>query len=462
MPPIIATLLWFLCLVALFVFDPAKEPRNSWALWMPLSWMFIVATRLPSQWFGSGLGQSAQALEEGNPLDRAILGVLILIAIVILANRSFQWGKFFTQNFALAMFLSFALLSVVWSDFPLIAAKRWFRDLGNYFVALLILTDPLPDIAVRTVFRRFSYVVLSLSVMLNKYYPQMSKQYDAWTGMPEYIGAATSKNTLGLICLVTGLFLFWDTVSRWSIRKEGRNRQVLLVNAAFLGMSIWLLNVCNSATSKACLGIGCMVILAAHTSIFVKRPRLLTVSIPLVAIAYVILAYGFNINAHIATAMGRDPTLTDRTKIWAIVLSMGTNPVIGTGYESFWLGPRLVYFWTRGLGRINEAHNGYLEVYLQLGMVGVALLMCFLLAGYRKICGRLKPMVGVGSFGLAIWAVAIFYNITEAAFKGGLLWITIIIASITVRRHTREESQSNGLGHEDVSSTELESTGASL
>ncbi len=48
---------------------------------------------------------------------------------------------------------------------------------------------------------------------------------------------------------------------------------------------------------------------------------------------------------------------------------MKTNPLLGTGYESFWLGPRLQWFWQHaGLGHINEAHNGYLEVYLNLGI----------------------------------------------------------------------------------------------
>ena len=50
-------------------------------------------------------------------------------------------------------------------------------------------------------------------------------------------------------------------------------------------------------------------------------------------------------NGDLAGAVGKDPTLTDRTKIWAILLDMHTNPLLGTGYESFWLGPRLQRFW---------------------------------------------------------------------------------------------------------------------
>ena len=42
-----------------------------------------------------------------------------------------------------------------------------------------------------------------------------------------------------------------------------------------------------------------------------------------------------------------------------------------------------------GVGHLNEAHNGYLEVYLNLGIIGVILIIGFLIAGYRNICKQL-------------------------------------------------------------------------
>jgi len=37
--------------------------------------------------------------------------------------------------------------------------------------------------------------------------------------------------------------------------------------------------------------------------------------------------------------------------------------LVGTGYESFWLGPRLQRIWLAGWRGLNAAHNGYLEVF---------------------------------------------------------------------------------------------------
>src|SRR5580698_11416239 len=113
MPPSLALLLWFILLVALLYLDPARNSKTSLALWVPVSWMFIEGSRLPSQWFNGGLGQAAQSLEEGSPIDRSIYFALIFLAIGILMSRSFNWGNFFARNLALVALLTFALLSVL-------------------------------------------------------------------------------------------------------------------------------------------------------------------------------------------------------------------------------------------------------------------------------------------------------------------------------------------------------------
>jgi exopolysaccharide production protein ExoQ len=463
MPPSLALFLWLVFLVALLRFDPAKGPRTSIALWVPVIWMFILGTRLPSQWLGGQIGQAAQALEAGNPLDASINSVLILLAIGILISRSFKWADFFVRNLALTAFLSFALLSVLWSDFPFVAFKRWFRDIGNYVVILIAVADPNPLEAIRGVLRRLCYLVIPLSILLVKYYPQFSRQYDIWTGVSTDSGATTSKNMLGIVCLIGGLFFFWDIVTRWSDRRERRTKRIILVDIAFIAMTLWLLNIANSATSRVCLALGCLVIAAAHSKMFQRRPGFLKALIPAGCLLYLILALGFGLNGELAGAVGRDPTLHDRTKIWAILLAMHTNPLLGAGYESFWLGPRLQRVWQSGLGRLNEAHNGYLEVYLNLGMTGLFLLIAFLIASYRTICRRLRPFSSLASLALALWTILLFYSVSEVGFRSGLMWLTFLLGAITVpkraenRRHSAATFDNAGVA-EPIASFPLETT----
>jgi O-antigen ligase len=451
MSPSLALLVWFMLLLALLRFDPAKEPGISVALWVPLIWLFIIGSRLPSQWFGGQVGQVAAALEEGNALDRNIFSILILLAIGILISRSFKWGDFFAHNFALMTLLSFGLLSVLWSDFPFVALKRWFRDLGLYLVLLVVLSDPHPLEAVCTLLRRLSYLLIPLCILLIKYYPSIGKEYDSWTGMAFYVGATTSKNMLGVLCLISGLFFFCDTLTRWCERKERLTRRILIVNVSFIAMTLWLMHMSSSATSRLCMVLGCVVIVVAHSKTARNHPALLKVLIPLGICLYLVLVFGLgvDINAVVAEAVGRDPTLTDRTLIWKTLLSMHTNPLIGTGYESFWLGSRLLKVWESDVGRINEAHNGYLQTYLQLGIIGLSILSSFLIASYRTICRRFESLSSLGLLGLALWTVLMFYNVTEASFQGGLLWLTFFLVAIDLGPGGGEQLS----GHRSVACT---------
>jgi len=395
--------------------------------------MFIAGSRNPSQWLGGGVSMSAEAFAEGNPLDRSFDFALILLAIGILMARSFDWGGFFARNLTLMAFLSFALLSVLWSDFPFVSFKRWFRDLGNYLMILVILSDPHPQEAFRTILRRLNYLLIPLSVLLIKYYPLIGKQWEVWSGADSYVGATTGKNLLGVLCLISGLFFFWDTLVRWPERKRRQTKRIIIVNIAFLAMTLWLLILASSTTSRVCMALGCLVIAATHTKSIKRHPMWLKVLVPACFCLYLILAFGLDMNGAMAGAVGKDPTLTDRTKIWAIVLGMHTNPLIGTGYEGFWLGPRLETFWrTAGLGHLNEAHNGYLEVYLNLGLIGLFLLGLFVTSSYRTVCRRLRPFSSLASLTLALWITFLFYCVTEAGFRTGLMWLTFLMGGISV------------------------------
>lgn len=451
MPPFLALFCWAVMLVTVLHFEPVLTARPSRALWVPVIWLFFLGSRSPSQWFGEQVTASAAAFEDGNPLNRITTVVLLLLALGILVSRSFDWRKFLSLNLALTAFVGFALISFCWSDFPLVALKRWVRDFGSYMVMLVILTDRRPTDAVRIVLRRLSYLLVPLSIVFNKYYPGLSKQYDPFSGFGYYIGVATSKNMLGLLCLISGLFFFWDTAIRWEDRRLRRTRRILLLNGAFFAMTLWLLYTAKSTTSSICLILGCLAIAAAYSKVFRRRPGLLKGLIPVAFLVYLLLSLGLGMRGSLAEAVGKDPTLTDRTKIWGFLLGMHTNPIIGVGYQSFWVGPRLQWFWQNaGLGHLNEAHNGYLEVYLQLGLIGVVLLAIFLVSSYRRACRRLNSDFNLAVFGMAIWMVVLFYNLSEAAYEAGLLYTIFLLGILAVPSGARVQVRKAASQNDDA------------
>jgi O-antigen ligase len=144
-------------------------------------------------------------------------------------------------------------------------------------------------------------------------------------------------------------------------------------------------------------------------------------------------------NEGITHALGRKSDLTGRTEIWAALLPMAPNPVVGAGFESFWLGPRKTIIWNAFPGNpLNEAHNGYLEVYLNLGAVGLLLILLILMSGYRRAVAAFRHTPDLGGLMISYVGAATVYNITEAGFRMlNPIWIfllfAVIAASATVR-----------------------------
>src|SRR5207247_2291965 len=130
-------------------------------------------------------------------------------------------------------------------------------------------------------------------------------------------------------------------------------------------------------------------------------------------------------------------TLTGRTELWASVLRMSVNAWIGAGFESFWLGERLKTLWVQYHFAPTQAHNGYIEVYLNLGWLGLFLLAGVLWAGYRTTRNRLNlsPNIPFATFGLAYLTAYALYNITEGTFKAlDVLFIIFLITAIEYPR----------------------------
>jgi O-antigen ligase len=434
----LAAIIYVTGILVLFILERMRSGRTRWHLWIPTIWFFISGSRHVSVWLNPNAILSPEQYLEGSPLDAVIYSVLILAAMLVLVTRWELVVKLARTNWPIALLILYCAISVLWSDFTLVASKRWIKSLGDYAMIVMLLTEPDWQLAVNQVLSRVSYVVFPLSILFIKYYPSIGRSYAShWEGTQYFSGICDTKNMLGMVCLILGFSAVWRLLHGWRTPKCSKWIAWLL-DTSVVSMAVWLLVLCDSKTSLSSFVLASGVV-SAHR--FIKLVRTSVVSNLMVAgvllCAASVLFLGFGGGA--LEALGRNSTLTGRTGIWSAVLSVPINPLIGTGFESFWLGQRLTYLWTFPIvDGITEAHNGYLEMYLNLGWIGEALILILLLTGYWNIQSSLRHEPEAGRLQLGYFMIAVVYNFTEAGFRStDLVWLSFLLAIASVPRMSK-------------------------
>jgi exopolysaccharide production protein ExoQ len=415
---------------------------TSLALWIPLLWLLIVSSRPISFWFHGGiLVESPDAYLEGSPLDASLYFVLMAAGIGVLFSRGLNWGKIFSSNRWLFVFILYCGVSVIWSDYPFVSFKRWIKDLGNVVMVLIVLSDKDSVEATRALLARFTYIVIPLSVLFIKYYSDYGK-YFMHTGDVSYCGVATEKNALGCLAMVSGLFLLWDLIQERTVQNKRFPNIDLLSNSILLMMVFWLLSMASSSTALVCLVFGACVILILQLPIARRYTRYLG-TYSLIAGLLILLLYSVPfISEAFVEMLGKDMTLTGRTILWTQLLSEPIDPILGTGNQSFWLGPRAQEYWERWTFHPNQAHNGYLETYLNGGLVGVFLLLMMIISSGRNLKKEVLLGSRYGIFCISLLFVSLIYNWSEAMFnKMSPIWFILLMTCLSSSRSLQSMPQ---------------------
>lgn len=438
MPPQIAALIFAIGIAGLFYLDRDKSARPSKALWLAVIWLGTGGSRPVSAWLGMSMSPASSGqLPPTSLLDQLVAGSLILLGAVVVIRRRRDASALLRASWPILLYFSFALLSLSWSDFPGWGFKRWIRALGDVIMVLIIVTDARPTAALRRLFSRLGFILLPASLLLIKYYPNLGRAYDI-SGAQMNTGVTTNKNILGVVTYVLVVGTLWQVLSLLRDRKQPYRGRRLLAQCILLAFGIKLLFTAHSATSGVCFVLAAGLMLAFARPLFQRRPR----AVHALVLAILLGGWGaFLLGAEhdVAGALGRKPGL-GRTVIWNIVIPMAPNPIGGAGFETFWVGPRVERVRNRMImagtvGGVNEAHNGYIEVYLNLGWIGLGLIALILVHGYRKAVRAFRRDPPLGALLVAYVVTAVTYNITEAGFRMlDFSWFFLLLSVVAASR----------------------------
>lgn len=331
----------------------------------------------------------------------------------------------------------FALASTLWSQDPALSLRNAIYLVFNTLFALYLVKRFDPEQQMR-LFLFLGAVAGVLSILVAVFLPKYGLAHT--NGVLSWQGIFIQKNSLAevMMFLLTPAFFAKPATPfpRFS-------------RAAYIVLVLFLVGMSGSRT--AWIATVVLLVYVACAKWVVKFQRkdgiLLTMALLFVgAIAAVVLAA---YSTEILALLGKNENLSGRTDIWkAVLLSIAKRPLIGYGYAAFWEGFRgesahvvLAAHWF-----VSYAHNGFLEVALELGLIGLGLVVWTLIRAFGDAVRSLRP----GCPGDVLWYISIIlmmllYNIDEARFlfPNTLEWVMYIVACAGLWQEARKIKRKN-------------------
>jgi len=433
LPPPLALFLTLAFIVFLFRRDIGERPNVSGALWLPLLWLLLGSSRPFTTWlniFGLPVPFSGGSSEEGNPVEASFIYAMAIAGLFVLIQRQVSFPEVLQRNGWIVAFIAYCFISVVWSDYPFTSFKRVTKIFNHPIMALIVLTEPDFEEALTRLMKRCAYVVVPVSILFIKYYPQLGVSYDAWSGVQVTQGISVGKNGLGTDCLILGFFFFWYLLQTWRTERTTQRRNELRLIAGFLIGILYLLRLSHSATSTICLLVAILVVVFVGIHPTIKNYIGMYTLAGLVLLIAAELEFG--ISGRLSESMNRGSDLTGRTELWAHCLENQFHPILGAGYDSFWIGEsraRIAAFYNKW--NPGGSHNSYLDTYLDLGLIGLSILIGLLIATFWKIRPELFRNFEWGRYRWAFLVAVILRGWTESTFKtNSALWFVFYIIAM--------------------------------
>lgn len=367
------------------VFEPAADVTyNVDSSWMRLLWLPVYAVTV------------LLSLVRAERFRRILPGLAMATALCALCFASSQW------SIDPAMTNRRAIAVTATSLFGLYLAARW---RGGHLTQILAV----------------SFAVLAAgSYIAAIAFPAVGIAHDINAG--DWKGLWYEKNQMAAM-MVLGFIA--ACASAWAVPR--RRRLWLGVAAAIFGLVV----LSHSATSL----VVCILVVGAYPVLMAMEQGGLRAVIvfwlagaaALAGAAVILIAPDM-----VFAALGKDPTLTGRTEIWASLGRLSAkHPWLGYGYKAFW-GPdsipnkivRRETHWD-----VPSAHNGWLDLKIQLGWIGVLLFAACLAAGALCAVARFAK-VRDGYFSVLILMLFSVQILSESFVldQNDLIWALFVCA----------------------------------
>ncbi|SHL32610.1 O-antigen ligase [Roseibium suaedae] len=408
----------------------------SWLPTLMFGYAILIAPMMMRTSGGPEDGDINIAASKSNVLNQLFWLALFGLAFLASLKRLNRLPAVLLHPVVLAIFayLAFSGLTVFWSPVPGIAFRRLILQL--ILLLCFILSIGLGDSREATLNRMLALVVLtvainSLAVVLIPPTPI------------GYAGIYPQKNGLGAVMA----FAILVTIYGMSV-KTGMTRFILL------GTTVVAFGLLVISQSKTSLGLAVLIPimvyvfvgLAYHLRINAFVLFLLLASTGIVSAAFLSALTGFGLD-DLSMILFHDTTFTGRTVIWNFVLDVISRSWLGgQGYSSFWgAGVDSIVFREAPsfVSLLLQAHNGYLDVLVETGVIGFTILICLILFAFRSATQLVQTDRQTTRFCLMLILFVVCHNLLESSWFRSFsqIWMLFIFAALLPLLPSEKEAQ---------------------
>jgi O-antigen ligase len=378
-------------------------------------------------------GEWATAIDpvKGDPVMQNTWLAIYVITALLLAVRWRWFIHIVLKDKLLMLLITIPLISVVWSTLPDSTLRRGVALIGTSLFGIYLAGR----FSSKEILRLLAWA-LGIAMLLSLLYilvlPDIGRDFfGKWRGI--YV----HKNILGWTTALSTIVFTLLLMSR---------RGNIFAWAGLI-LSVGLLLPADSATSL-------VLVLIVVPLIFLYKWGLRgqpTLVIPFLAFLTFLggaVAVWFLKGETALDALGKDPTLTGRTEIWAGVLEMISHrPWLGWGYVAFWppgLDGWAAYIIIRNkMWLVPHAHNGFLDIWLGLGLLGLAVFAAQALrALVRAAVWVHRTKAAEELWPLAFFSFILLHNTVETSIllRNDIMWILYVAASLSIFTRYRRDT----------------------
>jgi len=368
----------------------------------------------------------------------AVFQVLILLVYSVIILRTFKRrNRYFTyikeilkNNQLLIFFLLLCAVSIMWSVDKSLAVQRIIAFLLTSYIAIYFYVKYNTEKFITILYVSF-YIVIIVSIFSVLIIPDLAiHRLDAHEG--DWRGIFTHKNNLG-----------WFTSLCIIISFSVLNKKVNIYRVAFLLLSLLLLIMSGSRTSWVALSIIIFVYFLIK-NLKINKKLYYAILVLIVPVVIIFINYLFNNYDFILGLIGRDATLTGRINLWAHSFNaILDRPLLGYGFGTFWDSKIINEIWT-WIWLPPHAHNGYVDLLLQLGILGFSVFIYLYVFYVTKSVYRLNKRFKFDTFIFTTFLIHLFilgFSADVLFRQNSIYWVIFLISVFNINDRTNYEKK---------------------